>query len=385
MIGIVSTSNTAIFILISGILLIFMTSTSFLDIDDGTYQGDQKKVRCYIIVLKVVIMALFSVLSGNIICFSCFMLIDELKPWYRGGISILVYLLSLLVRHEELQAMTVIYLLLLVAMSFLLWGIQTGIEFILRDKEKDKEQLKVANINELHTKQMNEQLIMNNYLVDKNARLVERENISRNIHNSAGHSITAAIMTLDAADMLYEVKPDEARKKMQDANERIRGSLDSIRRAVRVLDHKSQTILVGDLKCELHNIVDSFMMDTTRTVQMNFTDINDDVRISREHAEFITGALEEMLTNGVRHGQADSFVVILIGDGAHIRMIVSDNGNGDFNKENRSQKIEQGFGLKKIVSYVKRCGGKAEFTNDNGFRSVIELPIYEKGDLEENK
>ena len=62
-----------------------------------------------------------------------------------------------------------------------------------------------SNLNEMHEKRLNQELTKQNYLADKNARLVERENISRNIHNSVGHSITAAIMTLDAADMLYDV------------------------------------------------------------------------------------------------------------------------------------------------------------------------------------
>lgn len=74
------------------------------------------------------------------------------------------------------------------------------------------------------------------YSMDELLDVVERENISRNIHNSVGHSITAAIMTLDAADMLYDVNPYEARKRMNDANNRIRVSLESIRRALRVLD-----------------------------------------------------------------------------------------------------------------------------------------------------
>ena len=31
--------------------------------------------------------------------------------------------------------------------------------------------------------------------------------------------------------------------------------------------------------------------------------------------------------------------------------------------------------MKKIMSYVESCGGKAEFINENGFQSMVELPI----------
>ena len=88
----------------------------------------------------------------------------------------------------------------------------------------------ITAVNEMYMKQLNQELVIKNYLVDKNARLEERENISRNIHNSVGHSITAAIMALDAADMLFDCKPKMAREKMNTANERIRESLQSIPR-----------------------------------------------------------------------------------------------------------------------------------------------------------
>ena len=114
----------------------------------------------------------------------------------------------------------------------------------------------------MYSKKLNQELVIKNYLADKNARLEERENISRNIHNSVGHSITAAIMTLDAADMLFDTAPKLAREKMNIANDRIRTSLDSIRHAVRVLDNENKFITVNDFISELVAVTDSFVMDT---------------------------------------------------------------------------------------------------------------------------
>ena len=47
----------------------------------------------------------------------------------------------------------------------------------------------------------------------------------------------------------------------------------------------------------------------------------------------------------------------------------------NYGKENEKKRLEQGFGLKKILSYAERCGGYAEFSNEDGFRSVVELPV----------
>ena len=105
------------------------------------------------------------------------------------------------------------------------------------------------------------------------------------------------------------------------------------------------------------------------------------LQIPHEHAEFLTGVLQEMLTNGVKHGNATEFVVILSGDSAHIRLESKDNGRSDFTAENSGARIEKGFGVKKIISYAERCGGKTSFTNEDGFRAMVELPVI---DLERN-
>lgn len=386
LVGVFHTEHIALLCMLAGILLVWVTAASFyekeavLDEEAGelTETGGRAKGP-WLLLLQGGLFFGYSFASGYAVCFAIFMVLRGMKGTYRGFIAILSYLAyRLIIGRESIQAMDLVRILWLILAMLMIKGVQVAIEYVTHENIMDQQRLRTANINELHTRQMNDQLIKNSYLADKNARLLERENISRNIHNSVGHSITAAIMTLDAADMLYEVKPEEARKKMQDANERIRGSLDSIRRAVRVLDENSRMISFSDLKCELQTIADDFMLDTTRTVQIDFTGMRDDGMLPHEHAEFLTGAFEEMLSNGVRHGQADHFVLLLTGDNAHVRMEVSDNGHGDYSQENQKQRLEQGFGLKKILAYAARSGGKAEFINQGGFHSLIELPIFEQ-------
>ncbi len=236
----------------------------------------------------------------------------------------------------------------------------------------------VMAVREMVHKNLNKELIAKNYLADKNARLEERENISRNIHNSVGHTITAAIMTLDAADMLFDKDPGLAREKMNTANERIRESLLSIRHAVRVLDSESRYVYVADLIKELDAVADSFSMDTTIVIRTDCSDISPDLRIPHEHNEFLCGAMQELLSNGVRHGGADRFTVSLSAYHGMICLKVTDNGKSDFSEDNSTFLINNGFGLKKLISYAEKCAGSAKFTNDHGFRAVIKLPVYKE-------
>jgi len=244
-----------------------------------------------------------------------------------------------------------------------------------KKREDDKLRMQGSSLREMQEIQKNKELARQNFYADKNARLVERENISRNIHNSVGHSITAAVMTLDAADALFETKPEEAHQKMNDAADRIRGSLGAIRSAVRALDEEAGDVAVKDLICYFDNILDEFMMDTERTCDRLYEYYDLEAQLPREHVEFLTGALEECLTNGVKHGDASHFVVKLSGDVAHVRLEVKDNGKSQFDEANGAELIRNGFGLKKLISYAERCGGFASFQNEEGFRSVIELPV----------
>ena len=235
-----------------------------------------------------------------------------------------------------------------------------------------------AAVNELYERKLNQELRMKNYLAERNARMEERENISRNIHNSVGHTITAAVMTLDAAELLVDVDAGKAKERMGTAKERMKEGLSAIRLAVRVLDKESQSVQVEDFLRELSAVADNFVMDTELTVKID-VDVLPEVRsLPKEHTEFLTGAVQEFLTNGVKHGNATRFLLSVRADSAHLQVSVKDNGTGDFSEENKERKIREGFGLKKIVSYVKKCGGDVKFTNENGFCAVLTVPLYQE-------
>lgn len=341
-----------------------------------TYQSFNEDIPVLIKISDIIILPAFALISGNFSGFQVFFLKKDLKIYVRTLIGIVMFnIYYLVINHADSVAKCILFTLILLGIYTLLELLYRIIEWVEKKKVSENHRLVQSNISELHEKRLNEQLILQKIADERNAILLERENISRNIHNSVGHSITAAIMTLDAADMLYDVKPEEARKKMNDANNRIRGSLESIRRAVRVLDEDNIVLTSKDLKAELAEIARGFVMDTNIEIFQNYKQIGDDILIPNDHVVFLTGVLQESLTNGVRHGNAGEFTVVLSGDTAHIKIEITDNGKSNFKESNKNSRIEHGFGLKKILSYVDKNGGKAIFKNDDGFKTMVELPI----------
>lgn len=342
-----------------------------------TYQKYNESKRDNLVLgTNLVGMLLYACFSGSIYGFFVFGLERKIKVRYRCIASAITYSLhAALTQRFDTPAQIIIGDILLIFVCLAMEGIYKTIDWMQLKNQQEKNRLLQSNLNELREKRLNEQILIQKGVDERNARLMERENISRNIHNSVGHSITAAIMTLDAADMLYEVKPDEARKKMNDATDRIRGSLESIRRAVRVLDEDSKELLAADLKEELNEVIREFVMDTEIEVVKDDSEIEDDVSLPHDYVVFLTGVLQECLTNGMKHGNASIYQVLLRGDSAHVHLEVSNNGKSDSDFTLHGTKYEQGFGLKKIVSYVEQCGGKVAFETESGFKTIIELPI----------
>ena len=368
-IGLPNSEFPDIFIIAAGLMMVITTYESFHEQVD---EEDNKIIS----VIKIVLMAAYAMLSGGFSGFLIFFFFKEVKPYIRIMIGILMYVFSAVVIYREISvAICIVMVIVLITAFILLMSIYKIIDCMENRKMSDNARITASNVSEMHEKRLNEQLTIQNYLAERNARLLEREDISRNIHNNVGHSITAAIMTLDAADMLYDIELDEARKKMNDANNRMRGSLEAIRRAVRVLDDRELELTAGDLTSELDMIINEFMLDTGILIKQDYCGITATVKIPHHHVEFLTGVLRESLTNGVKHGNADEFAVVLMGDSAHVRLNISDNGHSDFNIMNSRQRIENGFGLKKIISYAEKCGGKAKFENENGFKTAVELPV----------
>lgn len=358
-----TTLNVMAILVLFGFIMIALTLRSLEDED--------KRKGVFPMLLMT---GLYSIFSGNT---AAFLIMYECK--FRREIQLLLpsvsYVLYAVLTGKRDIPQIILRFVMLLAGAALLYLFESFICRYYDARNSLSKSVSVTALSEMYTKKLNQELVIKNFLADKNARLEERENISRSIHNSVGHSITAAIITLEAADMLFDKSPEMAREKIHTAKDRIRTGLDSIRHAVRVLDSEAVSISLADFLNEINTAADEFVMDTMRKIHMDIPENKDELYIPREHTEFLTGAFKELLSNGVKHGNADVFMVHIAADSNHIKLTVKDNGKSDFSAENAAERLREGFGLKKLKSYAEKCGGTAIFSNENGFKSEITLPF----------
>lgn len=342
-----------------------------------TIENISEERNNFIIIIKIMLVVMLCILSDGFLIFLLFG-----QAGYKRTNFILpavIYISAQAVCNIgcfwNIFPVLLVKTVVLFVLSVIIWYIQKAMEAYINYRDKIILSMQKLALGGLAEKKLNHVLIMQNNIIERNARLEERENISRNIHNSVGHTITAASMALDAAGMLWDVDPGRAADKTRIANERIQMGLESVRHAVRVLDEESENIHINDFKMELESIIDNFTMDTEIKIYFDMEITRPELWIPHEHTEFLTGAVGELLVNGVKHGKADQFTIWLSADSGHLKISVTDNGNSSFNSGNAMQRIQHGFGIKRIIKYVEKAGGRTEFKNNNGFLAEIMIPL----------
>ncbi len=283
---------------------------------------------------------------------------------------------------EELSQM-----LLVVILSVLFAVVDLSVRSMQYKNSQLYHQMESTALNEQKVKNLNREISLRSQVAERNARLEERENIARNIHNVVGHTITSALVSLQAYEVLKEADPDRAEGKLSATSERMHLALEEIRRAVRVLDAETEDISLQDFCSLLATEADKFSTDTEIKIVHNFAEVHDkELRVEKRTCEFLHSVLTECLNNGIRHGGATQFFVHLTYDTAHIRLVVSDNGKGFEGLSDAEQKkrLENGYGLRKMKDYVQIHAGTFKTNGEDGFQVQVELPLVavaeEKGE-----
>jgi signal transduction histidine kinase len=181
----------------------------------------------------------------------------------------------------------------------------------------------------------------------------ERNRIARDIHDNAGHSMTAVIMQTEAAKLLIDTNPEEAKQKIISANIQAKNALEQMRDSVHLLAGRKET---GCLKDELEEIIAQSMDGTDVKIRSNI----DDVQTGVEKRRFIANTLKECIANGVRHGGATAFYVELKEEAGQISLTVSDNGEG------LPEDFKEGYGLRGIREKAAAFGGNSYFESESG-------------------
>ena len=307
---------------------------------------------------------------------ACF--VDRSRLCRYLGILILVVSMVLSVCLGKLSVIPALITFGFLLLSYLVWE---GMLYLLRRSEvtnaRLENALRASAVEAMEQRTLREEIAKNQSVNEHNARLQERERISRDIHNYVGHTLSAATVTLDAASMLVPNDQDKALEKIDVANSRVHEAISSVRSVVRTLDAEDDKIELSEYMKSLERLVNDFKMDTDIKVYHNFSQIDSKDRIPMRDASFLSSSLSELLTNGLKHGNASIFVITIVYDNRNIRMKVQDNGTGfgDISADEKKIRINNGFGLRKMVDQAEKWGGTCIIDSVDGFTVSLSLPL----------
>lgn len=200
--------------------------------------------------------------------------------------------------------------------------------------------------------------------------LEERQRIAKDIHDTAGHSLTTVIMQTESAKRLIEQNPEEAKGKIIAANLQAKHALEELRDSVHLLSGYEDSVT---LKSALEDILHDSTDGTGIKIR---SDIDEIETISPAKYRFLCNTLKEGISNGLRHGGATAFWFELKREENRIKFFLSDNGKGL-----QETDLAAGFGLTTMQERATSLGGEVTFHSEpeEGFEILLIIPA----DMEE--
>ncbi|MDT8861169.1 sensor histidine kinase [Alkalihalobacillus sp. MEB130] len=197
-------------------------------------------------------------------------------------------------------------------------------------------------------------------LAEKSA-LEERNQLIRDIHDTVGHTLTTIIVQIEAGKRLIKKDPLSAVAKLDASQQQVRTGLDDIRRILKI-------IKTAELSDNFLDSIRQLIANTEKTTGVTIeTEIVLNGTFTSQLRHVLFRALQEGLTNGIRHGQSNSFIFKLYDSNVNVHFYLKDNGNSP-------EEFEMGLGLTAMKERVDELGGTFELDTADGFTIHITLP-----------
>lgn len=194
------------------------------------------------------------------------------------------------------------------------------------------------------------------------AVIEERNRIAAEMHDTVGHTLTAAVLTLEAAAGL--VTEPQAAQKLYQGKEQVRRGLSELRASVRVVRAGNKS----DFATALSQLVQEIRADTGLDVQIV---MESEINLPPLQAGILLSVVKECATNAIKHGHATGAEILIGEHNGQLRFAFTDNGLG-------TDTIKLGSGLSIMSERIESLGGALETESARGEGFTVSLTIPTK-------
>ncbi|MEM9809429.1 MAG: GAF domain-containing sensor histidine kinase, partial [Cyanobacteria bacterium P01_D01_bin.56] len=186
------------------------------------------------------------------------------------------------------------------------------------------------------------------------AILGERNRLAREIHDTLAQAFGGVIMQLQAADYFLDSRPDTAWNHVQMAQKLSQDGLDKARRSVWTLYLESTEY--EDLTEAIRQFIAEKQTNTTTAIDLHID--GTPYSLKPELGLNLLRIAQEAIVNALRHAQASLITVSLSYTPDHLRLTISDDGQG-FSTEAPSN----GFGLIGMQQRANKIAAQLQLTS----------------------
>ena len=197
----------------------------------------------------------------------------------------------------------------------------------------------------------------------------ERTRAAQELHDGLGHQLTLIKMSLEFARRTRETNPEAAWAEADHAAATSDQALQDMRAWVRAMSPPSAAGGVGPM---LDSLAQSFR-STGLTVDVGYRGLEDEV--SQAVGLFLRRAVQESLTNVLKHSNATHVRIDAVQDEDSLRIGIVDDGTS------AEGTVAEGFGLRSLRERAMALGGActATITPTGGFKVSAHVPLTEMG------
>ncbi|WP_256209062.1 sensor histidine kinase [Paenibacillus sp. CF384] len=193
----------------------------------------------------------------------------------------------------------------------------------------------------------------------------ERVRMTREIHDTVGHKLTALLVHMQVARKLSKLDALRSEQTYLECEGLVRSALQEVRLSVRAIRDDAHTS--APLHENLARLSEEFTkfteVHTVLEVEGMPVDIPIDLRLTAYRIA------QESLTNAQKHGHATRIVIVLVYAEALFRLIIRNNGE-------LPVELKPGFGLMNVQERVREWGGEVHFRmeQESGFAVEVQFP-----------
>ena len=221
---------------------------------------------------------------------------------------------------------------------------------LLFTSQKD-ENARIRKLNE-QLNQANDQLRDYAINMERMAQMRERNRLAREIHDTLGHTLTGIIMGTDAGLALFDVAPEESKKRMEIVAQSARNGLTDVRRSIKAL--RPDALERFTLEQALEGLVENFRLTTSARIDYSLE--VKELKLDTDEEDALYRVVQEGMTNAIRHGKADRIEIRITRSEDVVTVSVRDNGTGCADPE-------EGFGLRHMRERLEMLGGTLSYGN----------------------